>query len=106
MTVFLHRLAGMVKFVLARKDGKMELKAASAKLAHRVSTLVAGLESLATQGTIAIVERGEDFWRLARGTEHPVAEVTNVARARLRALLDETSAYRDYFRNAPVSSLI
>lgn len=106
MTVFLHRLAGMIKFALARRDGKLELEAASARLAHRVSTLVAGLEYLATQGPIAIVERGDNSWKLARGTKHPVPEATDVARARLKALLDETSAYRDYIRNAPVSSLI
>ena len=83
----------------------MELEAASANLAHRVSTLVAGLECLAAQGTIDILERGDKFWRLARGVENPIPGAMDLARARLRALLDETSAYRDYLRNAPVSSL-
>ncbi len=106
MNVFLQQLAGMIKFALAKKDGQMAIEVASAKLAHRVSTLVAALEYLARQGTIAIVERGEDSWRLARGIGHPGPEATDVERARLRALLDETSAYRNYVRNAPVSSLI
>jgi single-stranded-DNA-specific exonuclease len=104
-TAFLRRLAGMVKFALARRGGEMELEAASANLAHRVSTLVAGLECLAAQGTIDILERGDKFWRLARGVENPIPGAMDLARARLRALLDETSAYRDYLRNAPVSSL-
>lgn len=106
MTVFVRRLAGMIRFTLAKRDGELELEPASAGLAHRVSTLVAGLEYLATEGTIAILERGEMSWTLARGTEQPVPEATDLARARLRALLDETSAYRDYFRDAPVSSLL
>ncbi len=83
----------------------MELEAASANLAHRVSTLVAGLEYLAAQGTIAILERGDKSWKLAKGAENPAPGATDLARARLRALLDETCAYRDYIRNAPVSSL-
>jgi single-stranded-DNA-specific exonuclease len=106
VTAFLRRLAGMVKFALARRGSEMELEAASAHLAHRVSTLVAGLECLAAQGTIDILERGDESWRLAKGIENPVPGATDLARARLRALLDETSAYRDYIRNAPVSSLV
>jgi single-stranded-DNA-specific exonuclease len=105
MTAFLNRLAGMVKFALARRGGRIALEAASANLAHRISTLVAGLECLAAQGTIAILERGDKSWRLTEGVENPVPGATDLARAHLRALLDETSAYRDYIRNAPVSSM-
>jgi single-stranded-DNA-specific exonuclease len=89
MAAFLRRLTGMVKFALVRRGG----------------TMVAGLEYLAAQGTIAILERGDKSWKLAKGAENPVPGAMDLARARLRALLDETSAYRDYVRNAPVSSL-
>jgi hypothetical protein len=97
----LPRLAGLVKFALRARGGKVDLNAAAARLAHRVSTLGAALELLAAQGTIDIVSREENAWQLARRAEQPTHRSADAARARLNALLAETAAYRTYLRNTP-----
>ncbi len=102
---FLRRLAGLVRYALRSRQGQMELVAAAARLAHRVSTLVAGLEYLAAKGVITIEERDDDHWQLERGKERPESETAQAAKARLGALLAETAAYREYARSAPASSL-
>ena len=101
---FLQALAGMVKFALRAREGQVELEAAAARLGHRVRTVEAGLEILAAQGTLQIVERDQDHWELARGSGRRDPQATEIARARLDALLAETAAYRAYAREAPASA--
>jgi len=105
-SAFLHRLAGMAKFALHATEGQVDLAAAAAAAAHRLSTVQAGLEWLAAQGQVTIVERGDDRWRLATGTGHPDPQAVEAARQRLDTLLAETAAYRAYIRNAPATTLI
>jgi single-stranded-DNA-specific exonuclease len=110
---FLVRLAGLVKFALRTREGLVDLERAAAATAQRVITMQAGLELLAAQGQVRLVEQGEAHWRLApddtRGqalaSAPPDAQAVETLRARLQALLAETAAYRDYFRNAPAAAL-
>jgi single-stranded-DNA-specific exonuclease len=103
---FLHRLAGLVRFALRARAGEIDLEAAAARLAHRTATLLAGLELMAAQGTIAVTDRGKDCWRLVRGTQQPDPQAADAAHARLEAMLAETAAYRQYVRSSPASSLV
>ncbi|MGD9317138.1 MAG: DHHA1 domain-containing protein, partial [Anaerolineae bacterium] len=103
---FLQSLAGMAKYALRAKGGQVDLEAAAARLAHRTSTVVAGLEYLVAQGTAQIVERGDDNWQLTEGTGHRDPQAAELARAALGALLAETSAYRSYAREVPASALV
>jgi hypothetical protein len=66
---------------------------------------MAGLEYLAAQGTLQIVERGETHWQLSGGTGRRNPQATDLARAALSAHLAETAAYREYAREAPASAL-
>jgi len=100
----LQSLAGIVKFALRARDGQVDLEAAAARLAHRVGTIETGLEFLAAQGIVQIVERGQARWKLARGTGHQDPQATDMANAALDALLAETAAYRAYAREAPASA--
>ncbi len=102
---FSQRLAGLVRYALQAKGGQVDLEAAAAALAHRAATVSAGLEWLAAQGKIAIVERAEGVWRLAPGSGRQDAPATGAARARLDALLTETAAYRAYLRGLPAEGL-
>jgi single-stranded-DNA-specific exonuclease len=102
---FLHRLAGLVRFALRARAGEIDLEAAAARLAHRTTTLLAGLELMVAQGTIAVMDRGQDCWRLVKGTQQPDPPAADAALARLEAMLAETAAYRQYVRGTPASSL-
>jgi single-stranded-DNA-specific exonuclease len=97
----LQQLAGLVKYALRTKGGQVDLEAAAARLSHRIGTIEAALECLALQGTFAILEREDACWLLEPGPGHPEAPTPDVARARLETLLEETAAYRQYFRSAP-----
>jgi single-stranded-DNA-specific exonuclease len=102
---FLGQLAALVKFALRAKQGQIDLKRAAAKLGHRANTVAAGLEHLEATAVLAIVERGEERWQVLAGAGQPDAEKVELASARLDLRLEETSAYRQYFRNAPAGSL-
>jgi single-stranded-DNA-specific exonuclease len=105
-TDFLRKLAGMVRFVLRAREGEMDLETAAAKLGHRRSTVAAGLDTLAAQGSIQITDRQNDLWHLVRSAGPAEPEAVEVARARLEELLAESAAYRDYARRAPVQNLL
>lgn len=102
---FLRRLAGMVVFALRVEEGRIDLERAAAKLGHRRATVEAGLEVLAAQGSIEIMDHQGDTWHLLRSGDPPVPEALQIATARLKELLDETAAYREYARTAPAQSL-
>ena len=102
---FLQRLAGLIRFALRARAGEIDLEAAAARLAHRTATLLSGLELMAAQGTIAVTDRGENSWRLVKGTQPSDPQAAGAALARLEAMLAETAAYRQYVRSAPASSL-
>ena len=99
-------VAGLVKFALQAKEGYFELEAAAAVTAQRALAVQAGLEWLAAQGQVTIVERGDERWLLARGTGPADPQETDEARARLDALLAETAAFRAYARSAPPAALV
>jgi hypothetical protein len=61
------------------------------------------------QGQVVIAERTDNHCRLARGTgdlDQQDAQRTEMARARLDALLAETGAYRSYVQSAPVEAVV
>jgi len=106
MGILLKRLLGMVKFAIERKAGQMELEAAAAATAQRIHTVQTGLEWLAAQGQVMIIERMDDCWILGSGHGHPNSRELEVAQSRLKALLAETAAYRTYVRTAPATALL
>lgn len=103
---FLNRLLGMVKFAIERKAGQLDLEAAAAATAQRTHTIQAGLEWLAARGQIRIIERMDDRWILGSGLGDANSRALEVAQSRLKALLAETAAYRDYVRTAPATALL
>jgi single-stranded-DNA-specific exonuclease len=103
---FLQSLAGMVKYALRTREGQVQLEAAAARLAHRTSTVMAGLEYLAARGAVEVIERGDDSWQLGKRTGFRDPQAAELARATLSALLAETSAYRAYARDVPAAALV
>jgi single-stranded-DNA-specific exonuclease len=102
---FLQQLAGLVKYALQARAGRVELEALAAALAHRASTVQAGLRCLIGLGQIVIVDRADDTWQLAPGSGQRAAYTVNAAYTHLSVFLAETAAYRAYLRRLPAASL-
>ena len=92
---FLTRLAGMTKFVIAKKDGETTVPALAAAIAQRESTVRIGLEWLAAGGHIAIQWEG-DAVSLSTGNGEAHPHVQKELYVAVNGLLDETAAYRNY----------
>ena len=102
---FMRRLAGLIKYTLRHKEGLAELETLAAASAQRAETVREGIRLLATRGDVQILQEGDTRMQLAPGTGTPAGEEAEVA-ARLRALLQETAAYRAYFARTDAERLI
>ncbi len=102
---FLTRLAGLVKRAIRREAGGLELCALAAAMAQREETVRAGLEWLARQGDIVVLDDRDTTLRVAPGEGAGGADPSE-AGSRLRALLDESAAYRSFFTRADAEELI
>ncbi len=102
---FLRDLRGLVKFALGKLEGKVDLERAAARLGHRTGTIAAGLEHMAAIGTLTIVERENEYWRIEALAGQPDPLQVTLTTARLDEYLDETAAYRESFRKTPISDM-
>jgi hypothetical protein len=76
-------------------------------MAHRRAAVQAGLEWLAAKGLLTIAQRRNSTqWTLAKGEGSAYNAALVQAQNHLDDVLAETLAYRDYWRRAPVGSLI
>jgi single-stranded-DNA-specific exonuclease len=92
---FLTRLAGMAKFVIAKKGGETTVSALAAATAQREATVRIGLEWLAAGGHVTI--SGEnDAVLLSRGSGEGQQYVQKELYIAVKGLLEETVAYRNY----------
>jgi single-stranded-DNA-specific exonuclease len=97
--VFSRRLAGLARHVLGRPDGRASLRRMAAAVAQRELTVLRGLEWLAAQGHFSL-QVDEDEVQLTPGGE-PEPQAVEVLAGQLSDLLEETRAYRAYFRRSP-----
>lgn len=102
---FLQRLAGLVKHALRVRQGQVSLSALAAATAQRQATVRAGIAWLEARGHLRLLAETEDEVYLAEG-DGVVKERLPQVTAWLRALLEETAAYRAYFTQADKESLI
>jgi single-stranded-DNA-specific exonuclease len=101
---FLRRLAGLAKHTLATRQGRTSVPALAAATAQRETTVRVGLRWLAAKGHLRVeVEQG-GLVQLAEGTGNLDQELDQIA-TQLKALLDETAAYRRYFARADAGTL-
>ncbi len=102
---FLERLAGLVKFITNAKEGLVSLDTLAAAMAHKADTVRVGLAWMEEKGVIGIewlLESGEI--KISTGGIPGLAleDVTLT----LKAMLDETAAYRAYLKVADKNSII
>lgn len=97
---FLQRLAGLVKYALRHKGGETTLQDLVAATAERELTVRLGLEWLAAGGHIQ-VEFDEDCIRIRQGDGQGNPYAQNDLFRAVRALLQESAAYRQLWARMP-----
>ena len=98
LQVFTSRLAGLVRYILARQGGNTKITRLAAATAQRELTVLKGIEWLAAQGHLSLLIDGDDV-RLSSGSQADL-QAASLLLEQLRDLFDETRAYRSFFRRA------
>ncbi len=99
---FLQRLAGLIKYAWRTQGGRMRLSALAAATAQREATVRAGVAWLAARGDLQILQQDGDEIAIQLAGDTPGAQPSS---GELAAFLEETAAYRSYFRQAPRETL-
>lgn len=102
---FLRRLAALVKHALSAYGGHLQWEQLAAAMAHRVETVQAGLRWFIAGGQVSLVTSTDDGIVLEGGGVRGAQE-EDTARRALQESLRETAAFRTYFEQAPLESLI
>jgi len=102
---FLKRLVGLVKHAIRTREGRARVSTLAAATAQRAAAVSAGIAWLLARGNVAIVEEQGDEIRFAAGGGIVSPDLPRVA-AELKAMLEETAAYRAHFARADAASLI
>lgn len=101
---FMARLAGLVKFTLNQRAGRTSYIELAAATAQKVTAVRVGLDWLVKRGQVTVQpDAGGELLLTAGGPSDEAAALT--IESRLRALLNETSAFRAHFQKADVKSL-
>ncbi len=111
---FLTHLAGLVKYTLAKKDGKTEISTLAAVTAQREATIRLGLEWLAAGGQVVVDVEEDDVMLSPQTTKvsetFVVSDSGKYAQADLflavKGLLEETIAFRKHFHVGDAEKLI
>jgi hypothetical protein len=102
---FLSKLAGMAKYAINNKDGKVSVRELTVATAQRESAARIGLEWLAAGGHVAIVTQGEAII-LSAGNGLSNQYLQKELFVAVKGILEETAAYRAYFSTASVDQLL
>jgi hypothetical protein len=102
---FLKRLAGLVKYSLKKHDGILHLPTLAAETNQRIPTIRLGLEWLQMHGHLLINAQNSDTAHVTEGGNaalqpHPLLV------ERLRSMLAESAAYRQYYLRADPDQLV
>ena len=96
---FLARLAGMAKFAINNKGGKVSVNELAVATAQRVNAARIGLEWLAAGGHVSAVPEGEAVL-LSAGNGAANQYLQKELFIAVRGILEETAAFREYFAQA------
>ncbi|OGO61903.1 MAG: hypothetical protein A2029_12830 [Chloroflexi bacterium RBG_19FT_COMBO_47_9] len=102
---FLKRLAGLIKHTLKTNRGNVRLSELAVASAHRIRTIHAGITWLEAHGHIIVLEQEGDQLVAQQGTNTSSGNARQTA-LQLKALLDETAAYRSYYLKSDQNALI
>jgi single-stranded-DNA-specific exonuclease len=101
---FLSRLAGLAKFVINQRAGRVTAQELAGACAHRERTVQLGLEWLAAGGHVSL-QKEDGTYSLSRGDNEMNPYLQKELYIAVRGILEETMAYRAHFKRATVESL-
>jgi single-stranded-DNA-specific exonuclease len=101
---FLSRLAGLTKFAINQRLGKVTAQELAGVTGQRVGAVQIGMEWLAAGGHISI-ERNEEAYLLSKGNSATNQYLQKELYVAVKGILEETAAYRAHFARASVDSL-
>jgi single-stranded-DNA-specific exonuclease len=102
---FIRRLAGLTKYAIKSRQGQVSLTELAGAMAHRQVTVQEGLRWLTAKGHVQIVVQDDHDIVVGEGT-HQISPLAEQVEERLRILIEETAAYRAYFRRAAADDLL
>jgi hypothetical protein len=102
---FLSRLAGLAKYVINQRGGKVTVGELAGVTGQRGGTIRLGLEWLAAGGHISI-QRDDETVLLSTGNSELNQYLQRELYLAVKGILEETEAYRAHFRRAEAESLI
>ena len=102
---FLERLAGLAKYVITGKEGKVGLTQLAAATAQTTQTVQAGLAWLTSHGDISVAEHNKDELVLQNGN-HILTPGLKDAEMQLRLFLTESASFRNYYKRIELDTLI
>lgn len=103
---FMAHLAGLVKFALNQRGGRVNYAALAAATAQREVVVRKGLTWMVERGKVRVLgEEGKSLILAAGGEVNDPAGAAQLW-VEIQSLLAETRAYREYFRKAPAESLL
>ncbi|MBN2148083.1 MAG: single-stranded-DNA-specific exonuclease RecJ [Anaerolineales bacterium] len=101
---FLRRLAGLTKYILRANNGQTNLSLLAAATAQRPAAVRAGLTWLEDHGYLCVLrQEGERVW-LAQPSAKALAR--SPATLTIKAMLDESAAFRAYYLRADAQTLV
>ncbi|MCB0211734.1 MAG: hypothetical protein KDJ52_20515, partial [Anaerolineae bacterium] len=102
---FIQRLMGLIKYAVTQREGEIFWEELAAGLGHRVTTAQRGLDWLVAQGKLEKVVDEEELVVVRPCQQSPSIENAGILESILQSTLDETAAYRRFFRQASLASL-
>jgi len=102
---FLKRLTGLIQYALRNREGIVALTDLAAATGQREATVQWGVDWLVARGFIRCSEIDAGVLALSPGGEANREEQQKAERG-LRYLLEETAAFRQYYRNAQPASFL
>jgi single-stranded-DNA-specific exonuclease len=102
---FIGRLAGLLKFAINHRDGRVPWSELEIATAQRSATVRAGVQWLVSQGKFCRTKNELDELIVSKGDG--TLDLSGASRlwAEIQSLIAETNAYRTYFRLAEKDSL-
>ena len=95
---FLDALSGMIKYCLNHYNGKTTLDSLAGALGHTIQSILVGLEWWQLHGDIKFTITENEI-EISKSHHTASPEIISITE-RVQALLEETSAFRNYFNRA------
>jgi hypothetical protein len=102
---FLTQLAGMTKYAINNRGGKVSIQELASATAQRESVIRIGLEWLAAGGHVAMSSEKEAL-TLSAGTGETNQYLQKELYVAIRGILQERAAYHEYFSHASLDSIM